>query len=473
MIKENQRLLNQLNVLSDGILVFCSMLLSYWVRFYVFAGNISLPLRTNILFAIIAAAICIVIFSIMGLYESFRTTRIYRELSMVLFSVLLDTIILVAILFIMRLVDVSRWQLAIFFVFSVFLLSLKRVILRSILHHFRKLGFNQKHVLIVGSGEMAEKYLSAILSNRDLGYLPLGFVAGYDELGSLPCLGDYSALDSILDTYAPDEVVVAVDSEDYGKMPEIISACEKSGTKLTLIPFYASYMPSNPQIDSIGGIPMVNLRRIPLDNVGNAFLKRIFDIFCSLLLIVFTSPIMLITAIGVKISSPGPIIFKQQRIGLNKKTFTMCKFRSMKINNEQKTGWSSNADSRRTKFGAFIRKNSIDEFPQFFNVLKGNMSLVGPRPEVPYYVEQFKEQIPRYMVKHQVRPGITGWAQVNGFRGDTSILKRIEYDIEYIENWNLLFDIKILIMTVFKVVNKEKLKTCPLEKKQDRELIEK
>ena len=159
----------------------------------------------------------------------------------------------------------------------------------------------------------------------------------------------------------------------------------------------------------------------------------------------------------MKLSSPGPIIFKQLRVGKDKKEFYMYKFRSMRVNAREQTGWSTNEDPRKTAFGSFIRKCSIDELPQFFNVLKGDMSLVGPRPEVPHYVEQFKEEIPRYMVKHQVRPGITGWAQVNGLRGDTSIRDRIEHDLYYIENWNILFDVKILLMTLFKAVNKEKL----------------
>lgn len=471
MIKENQRLLYQLNILSDGILVFLSMLLAYWVRFYVFDGSINISVRDNIILAATAAIVLIIIFSVMGLYESFRVQYLYREISLVFVSLLLDTLILVVVLFLMHLVDVSRWQLVIFFVISLILLSLKRLSLRLILRRFRQKGFNQKHVLIVGSGDMAERYLNAVLTRRELGYTPIGFVADGGEGLSLPRLGNYSDLDYVLNTNIPDEVVVAVDSEDYRKMPEIISACEKSGTKLTLIPFYASYMPSNPQVDSIGGIPMINLRRIPLDNLGNAFLKRLFDIVISLILIIITSPLMLITAIGVKLSSPGPVIFKQERVGLNKKFFTMYKFRSMRVNDAQQTGWSTTVDDRRTKFGAFIRKSSIDELPQFFNVLVGDMSLVGPRPEVPFYVEQFKEEVPRYMVKHQVRPGITGWAQVNGLRGDTSIITRIEYDLEYIENWDLLFDVKVLFMTAFHAINREKLKAPPLEKERGDETV--
>ena len=252
-------------------------------------------------------------------------------------------------------------------------------------------------------------------------------------------------------------MVLAIPAEDNARVPGLISVCEKTGTKASIIPFYAAYLPSNPQIDDLDGLALINLRRIPLDNLGNAFLKRAEDILGSLVLILLTSPLMLIAAVGVKLSSPGPILFCQERVGRDKKVFRMYKFRSMRVNTKQQTGWSTDTDPRKTRFGALIRKCSIDELPQLFNVLRGDMSLVGPRPEIPFYVEQFKEEIPRYMVKHQVRPGITGWAQVCGFRGDTSIEKRIEHDLYYIENWNLLFDVKILLMTVFKAVNSEKL----------------
>lgn len=276
---------------------------------------------------------------------------------------------------------------------------------------------------------------------------------------SLTYLGNFDNLEATLEKYHPDEVVSAVELEDYCRTPQIISACEKSGTKLSIIPIYAEYMSAHPQFDNLKGIPLMNIRRIPLDNWANAFCKRAVDVAGSLLLILLTSPVMLVCAAGVRLSSPGPVIFKQKRVGLNKKIFYMYKFRSMRVNDEQDTHWSGDRDSRKTAFGAFLRKCSLDEFPQFFNVLKGDMSLVGPRPEIPYYVEQFREDIPLYMVKHQVRPGITGWAQVNDLRGDTSIEDRIAHDIYYIENWSLLFDLKILLITVFggKFLNSEKL----------------
>ena len=457
MIKENQRLLNQLHILSDGALVFFSMLAAYCVRFYVFHGIEGIPFRNYVWLGIGAAAVCLVSYSLAGLYDSYRTVRFYREAGRLLAANALDTAVLVAGLFVFHLNNMSRWTLVFFFLISSLLLLGKRACLRVFLRRYRRRGYNQKHVLLVGCGAVAGTYLNKIRADRNLGFQVDGYVTDQAVWPELPHLGTYAELETILNRDVPDEVVIALPVEDNGKMNQIIASCEKTGTKVSVIPFYASYLPSNPQVDNIDGLPMINLRRIPLDNLGNAFVKRTMDIAGALILIAVTSPLMLFAAVGVKLSSPGPVIFRQERVGKNKKTFFMYKFRSMRVNDREETGWSTDADSRKTKFGSFIRKCSIDELPQFFNVLRGDMSLVGPRPEVPYYVEQFKEEIPRYMVKHQVRPGITGWAQVSGFRGDTSIRKRIEHDLYYIENWNVLFDVKILLMTVFHAVNREKL----------------
>ena len=205
-------------------------------------------------------------------------------------------------------------------------------------------------------------------------------------------------------------------------------------------------------MEDLEGMPVINIRHVPLTNPLNAIMKRIVDIFGALVAIVLFSPIMLVTAALVKLTSPGPVIFSQERVGLHNKPFRMYKFRSMTVQapEKEKSRWTTPGDARVTPVGRFIRKTSIDEMPQLFNVLKGDMSLVGPRPERPFFVEKFREEIPRYMIKHQVRPGMTGWAQVNGFRGDTSITKRIEHDLYYIENWSLGFDFKILFLTFFK-----------------------
>lgn len=457
MIKENQRLLNRLNVFSDGCLVFCSLLLAYWVRFYLLPGKPSFPLRSYVYLALSAMALCLITYALAGLYGSYRTVRFHKEAQTLLLATALDTLLLVAFLFVFRLSHMSRWMLVFFCILDFCLLAGKRAALRLTLRHYRKLGYNQKHVILVGDNHVAEMYLRKVQEDRSLGYLVDGYVGASRWLEGLPYLGNFDQIESIVEARKPDEVVAAIGDEGYDLIGKVIQICEKTGTKVSLVPYYAAYMPSTPQIDNINGLPVINLRRIPLDNMGNAFMKRAMDIIGASILIVLTSPLMLMAAIGVKLSSPGPILFQQERVGKNKKPFYMYKFRSMRVNAKETTAWSRNSDPRKTRFGALIRKLSIDELPQFFNVLKGDMSLVGPRPEIPHFVEQFKEEIPRYMVKHQVRPGITGWAQVNGFRGDTSILKRIEYDLYYIENWDIFFDLKILLMTPFKSVNQEKL----------------
>ncbi len=463
MIKENQRLLNYINVVSDAFVILLSLPLAFLVRFYVLqSGVISVPLADYLGTSLPLALLYIFTFGAFGLYRSFRGVPLIRELSRLWIACLLDLALVFSYLFLTHSDDYSRLAMAFFFVISLCVLSLKRWILRRILRKMRAKGYNLKHVIILGSGHLANSYLNAIRRDPELGFHAVGYVdnAPTKRGDGLKYLGSFNQLEQILEKYQPDEVVSAIRMEDYSKTPGIIADCEKAGTKLSIIPYYADYISSTPQFDEIGGIPLLNIRRVPLDNLANAAIKRGMDIIVSALLILLTSPIMLFCAIGVYLSSPGPILFKQERVGRNKKNFNMYKFRSMRVNDSQQTGWSRSSDSRKTKFGAFLRKFSLDEFPQFFNVLKGDMSLVGPRPEVPFYVERFKEDVPLYMVKHQVRPGITGWAQVHGYRGDTSIKGRIEHDIYYIEHWNLLLDIKILLMTVFgaKFINNESLR---------------
>ena len=460
MIRENQAFLNRVNVTIDGLFVFLSFLFGFWFRFYVLPDGVAtVPFQTYLIVAVCLVPLHLFTYGVMGLYESHRKIRLYRELTRLFWANCLDFILLQMAFFLFKDVHVSRLALASFFVAVNVSLGGKRIVLRKLLHRLRRMGFNYKNIIIVGSGDTARSYFYEVRANPNLGYRVLGYVAEERSWKGMTYLGNFEKLPLLLDRAKPDEVVAGLSAEEYEQMPKIIAACESTGTKLSLIPFYAKYMPANPQIDSFNGLPMINLRRIPLDNLGNAFMKRAMDIIGSLFLIVLSSPIMLIAAIGVKLSSPGPVIFKQLRVGLNKKEFYMYKFRSMRVNDGSNTRWSTNQDDRKTAFGALIRKLSIDELPQFFNVLKGDMSLVGPRPEIPHFVEQFKTEIPLYMVKHQVRPGITGWAQVNGLRGDTSIEERIQHDIYYIENWSIFFDIRILFLTLWRgIVNQEKLK---------------
>ena len=228
--------------------------------------------------------------------------------------------------------------------------------------------------------------------------------------------------------------------------------CEKSGVHTKFIPDYNNIIPTKPYTEDILGLPVINIRYVPLSNTFNALIKRSMDIAGAIVAIIVSSPVMLVLCMLIKLTSPGPLIYKQERVGLHNQTFRMYKFRSMEIQkeSEEKKAWTVKNDPRVTGIGKFMRHTSLDELPQLFNILKGEMSLVGPRPERPFFVEKFREEIPRYMVKHQVRPGLTGWAQVNGYSGDTSIRKRIECDLYYIENWSVGFDIKIMFLTIFK-----------------------
>lgn len=459
MIKENQKTLNKFNIFSDGVVILLAMILSYILRFLVFQGESGhLTLEEYISLSIVVIPLYLLIYIGFGLYESFRRKDFSKEFTLIIKSNLLGIVLLLTFLFIFKKIDLSRWTLIFFFIFNILGTACKRYVMRNILKKYRQKGYNIKHVILIGNGVLAKNYLNAIYKNKALGFSVMGYISANKTLKHLKYLGNYDNIYGTLELFNADEVVVALEADEFQLLPKIINSCEKSGTKLCVIPFYSKYMPSNPYMDDIDGIPLINMRHIPLDNLLNAMAKRTMDIVGSLVLIILFSPVMLIATIGTKLSSPGPVIFKQERIGLNKEPFTMYKFRSMRINDVEQTAWTTLDDPRKTKFGSFIRKCSIDELPQFFNVLKGDMSLVGPRPERPFFVEQFKENIPLYMVKHQVRPGITGWAQVNGLRGDTSIEKRIQHDIYYIENWNIIFDIRILFLTLFKgVVNGEKL----------------
>ncbi len=458
MIRENQMLLNHVNMFLDAAWVFLSFLMGYWIRFDLMGGSPSVPFRAYVAVAVGLIPLHLLTYAFAELYTPQRKKRLRQELKRLLAANALDFILLQMTFFILKDIHFSRGALGIFFVLENAGLGMKRVLLRKFLHSIRIGGYNQKYVVIVGQGRTARDCVRAIRHSPELGYTIAGCVGDGDGGGGLIRLCGFDKLGDLLEGMKPDEVIVGLDVGEYEKLPQIIQACERTGTKVSLVPFYAQYMPAHPQFDSLNGLPLINLRRIPLDNLANAFLKRTMDVVGSLCLIVLTSPIMLLAAVGVRCSSPGPVIFRQARVGLNKREFCMYKFRSMRENAREDTAWTTDQDSRKTRFGAFIRKFSIDELPQFFNVLKGDMSLVGPRPEIPHFVEQFKDEIPLYMVKHQVRPGITGWAQVNGLRGDTSVKERVEHDIYYIENWSALLDIKILFLTLFKgIVNQEKL----------------
>lgn len=466
MIKENQKIINILNVIFDFAILFLSYIGATYIRFFCMYVwyEAKVPAlwvawnRGYFLAALLFALAEILFFYVANVYSRNRCMRLRQEIAKLLEVGAFAVLALMAVLYLTSVVDFSRIAIAVYYVLSSALLIIKRLIVRSILRYRRKKGYNQKHVIIVGNGKHARQYVESIRNNPDLGYTIDGYVSRVERPDLGKHLGAYEDLEEILDQPGIDEVIITLEMHEVEFMNKIIAACDKSGIRICIIPYFSDYIPAYSSIDTVGESRIINIREIPLDHMLNAFVKRFADILGSLVLIIITSPIMLFAAIGVKLSSPGPIIFKQERIGLNKEHFYMYKFRSMRINADSTKAWSTDVDPRKTKFGSFIRKCSIDELPQFFNVLKGDMSLVGPRPEIPFYVNQFKEEIPLYLVRQQVRPGITGWAQVNGYRGDTSIPERIRHDIWYIEHWSIWLDAKIVLKTIFGgMINSEKM----------------
>ena len=391
-----------------------------------------------------------------NLYRSKRFSSPWKEAVDVIRANIFGLVLFFVVLYIVNEPNFSRSMIFVFFGINIFIMLLVRKILRVALRSIRKRGYNIKHILLVGYSRATEAYIDRLLANPEWGYMVCGILDDKIPAGTLyrdiKVLGGIGNLQYILPENKMDEIGITLSLADYDKLEELVNLCEKYGVHTKFIPDYNSVIPSNPYTEDLQGLPVINIRRVPLTNTFNLMVKRIVDIFGSLVAIVIFSPIMLISAIAIKAGDGGEVIFKQTRVGLHNKEFEMYKFRTMRKQTEEDEakGWTTKDDERVTKFGKFLRRTSLDEVPQFFNILKGDMSLVGPRPERPQWVEKFKEEIPRYMIKHQVRPGLTGWAQVNGYRGDTSIYKRIEYDIYYIENWSFTFDIKIMFLTIFK-----------------------
>lgn len=459
MIKDNQKVFNRLMVIIDAAITAASFMLAYFFKFYVLnngPGPGVLPAVEYLKLLVFILPIYMLFYYSCGVYAPKRTVRRRFEIFGIVKANTIGIVALIILLYmIIREFNVSRSVMAIFYVFNIFITSCFRIILRKGLRTIRSKGYNLKHILLVGYSRAAEEYIDRLTDNPQWGYAAVGILDNNIPAGTLyrgvKVLGSLGNLEIILPENKLDEIAITLSLKDYDYLEDIVSICEKSGVHTKFIPDYNSLIPSKPYTEDLMGLPVINIRYVPLTNTGNIMIKRAVDIVGSLFGIVITSPIMLLAAILVKLTSPGPVIFKQERVGLHNRPFYMYKFRSMEQQapKEEKKAWTVRNDPRVTGIGKILRRTSLDELPQLFNILKGDMSLVGPRPERPLFVEKFKEEIPRYMVKHQVRPGLTGWAQVNGLRGDTSIRKRIEYDIYYIENWTLGFDFKIIFMTFF------------------------
>ena len=456
LIKQNQSKLNAVHVIMDIVISVLSFMLSYYFLYYFLNTDIFLnddhDIRFIVGLPVFLAAIQLVCNHICDLYRSYRYTSFMRESVNIMKASL--AVFVVSIFLSMMLSRLYQYQVALtlYFFIECMLAVLYRFFLRLFLRLMRKKGYNKKYIVLLGVNNCTENFIKKIESSPDLGYE----ISGYFDIApsshlKINYLGRFRDIYKYFSGFIPDEVLIMLSNRTQLYIERLISICERWGVKYSIMPNMFSSFSSRIYISSFDGMPIMSLRNVPLDRTINKFIKRTMDIVVSLLMIIVLSPLMIVTAVIIKLTSPGKIIFRQKRVGLGQKPFMMYKFRSMREETESDISSTAKNDPRCTRFGRFIRKFSIDELPQLFNVLKGNMSLVGPRPEIPYYVREYRKSVPLYMLKHYVKPGITGWAQVNDLRGsDTSIEERIKYDIYYIEHWSVIFDIKILFKTLTK-----------------------
>ena len=461
---DSSQLSTRAHTLITAVLSYIGFIAAYFIRFYLMPGVINYSFTLYSLMGLASALLHYVIYSLffysqMNLYR--RYTRLVQRT--VLCEILCVGLTLAA-LFLINLPLVSRMAVFISGVLdTVFICAKHYVVLRAYTALHRS-GIYQRNTLLIGEGPTAQRYASTVLAQPEAGHHLVGYVAAWTFEPGSTRLGGYDDLESVLAATPVDEAIIALPAHEYIRLDHIICLCEKYGVPLRIIPCYEERISYQIVTSKFEDIQMIGIRDIPLNRLYNAFIKRFFDILISLSALIVLSPLMLVIAIGVRISTRDTIFFAQTRIGKNKKPFKMLKFRSMRTNDEEDSAWSTNEDDRRTFFGALIRKLSIDELPQLINVLKGDMSIVGPRPEIPHFVEQFRDEVPLYMIRHMVKPGMTGLAQVSGYRGDTSIRGRIDCDIAYIENWTIWLDIRIILRTFTSLVNDETLPPLRREK---------
>jgi len=443
----------------DISVVGIAWLASWWIRFKLPLIPVTKGLPDFESYAALTPLIIflwIIVFQFTGVYQSRRMVRRTHEAQNLIRSHLIALLLFIAITYLFSDYRYSRGVMLWFGTISALSLVSFRLMLRNSLRAIRKRGYNLRHVLIVGESGSTESLIGYLHKFPELGVRVRGVISKNEATPSrfilgVPVLGSYERLISIVRSTQADQVVIALPRQDSAQLDEMLRALQDELVELQLIPDLHEYITLGCEIDEVDGLPLVRLNDSPLGG-WMSLGKRAMDFVLALLALILLGPLFLLLSIAVKLSSRGPIFYGQERMGLDGRTFKMWKFRSMRVDAEKETGavWAKVNDDRRTRIGTLLRSTSLDEIPQFWNVLVGDMSLVGPRPERPVFVHQFKKEIPHYMLRHKVKAGITGWAQVNGWRGDTSLQKRIECDLYYIRNWSFIFDVKILILTIWK-----------------------
>ncbi len=449
-----QRFYNSIKLFADMGALAAAFGLAYLTRF---SGLLAFESQPPLEDTLVILAVVLVVFPLTfrqaNLYTTNRARSHMGEVFEVFKSTILATTLLVALTFFFY-ERYSRATIGFFTIYAFFGVSAVRLVFRAAFNELRRRGFNEKRILVVGAGSLGQRVVETIDEHKELGFTVKGLLTRREEkVGTIikgkPVLGMMLELGAVLDREPIDQVILALPLEDQPILKELMEQLALRTVDVKMVPDLFNYVTLRGGLEEFGGLPIISLQGAPLDG-WNLIAKRVFDVLCSLLLMIAGAPVMLALAIAVRLTSKGPIFYRQERMGMDGHLFEMLKFRTMRTDAEEEGAQFAQAnDPRRTFIGAFLRKYSLDELPQFYNVLVGDMSLVGPRPERPVFIEEFKKQIPRYHLRHMVKSGVTGWAQINGLRGNTSIKERIDYDLYYIENWSLLFDLKILLRTAF------------------------
>ena len=451
MFNRLQRFWTSIKVAIDVVMLTLAFALAYVTRFDLLHGRPLPPVRETVVTLALVLVLFPVAYRQSRLYATNRVRTHLEEVFELFKATITGSLVLVALTYFGR-ERYSRLTLALFAGYSFLLVATTRVLFRIWLESLRRKGLNLKSILLVGAGELGERVVETIEHHRELGFRVTGVLArdlllpGTTVRGA-PVIGTADDLEQVLRERPVDQVILALPSEDMPLIKSLMERLALHTVDVKIVPDLFQYVTLYGGLEEFGGLPIVSLQGGPLEG-WNLVAKRAFDVLFSALALLILSPLMLLTALAVKLASRGPVLYRQERMGMDGAVFRILKFRTMRMDSEQAGPRMATAgDDRRTAVGALLRRTSLDELPQLFNVLRGDMSLVGPRPERPVFIEEFKRQIPRYHLRHKVKSGITGWAQINGLRGQTSIQKRIEYDLYYIENWSLLLDLKILVRT--------------------------
>jgi Undecaprenyl-phosphate glucose phosphotransferase len=463
MLKRYHQIVGGVFRVIDACVIGGTWILAYYLRFDLpfIAITKGLPRLTK--YAALTPLVMILwalVFSGMKVYQSRRMLRRTHEVHLILRSHGVALLFFITLTYLFSEYKYSRGVMFYFGVSGGFLLVAFRLSLRNVLREIRRRGYNLRHLLVVGEGAALETLIQRVDKFPELGCRVVGAVvhekSSAKSVGGKPVIGRFGDVGRLVHMRGIDQVMISLPRSQYGDLDRVLDALKDETADLQLIPDIHEYVTLGCEIEDFDGLPIVNLNDSPLAGWGR-LLKRLTDFTVSAIALLVFSPVLLFIALAVRLSSAGPIFYVQERMGLDGRTFKMLKFRSMRIDAEKETGavWAKPNDDRKTTVGSLLRATSLDELPQFWNVLMGDMSLVGPRPERPVFVQQFRHQIPHYMLRHKVKAGITGWAQVNGWRGNTSLDRRIEFDLYYIRNWSYGMDWKILVMTVWKgLINK-------------------